>query len=179
MMLVIGKGHLARALHRQWPDSSLVGRPEYDFSLQSACDQLVADHPDPTVIINTLGCITNDIWQNLTVNLLAPVYITAKYMHLADCHIINISSASSWWPSHPDLDIMRFSYNMAKESLSQFGRHINRITIDKPSSATVSTIEPGKFQSPMSNFTGFDVDHIVSCVQLILEKKIHHLSCVK
>jgi len=44
--------------------------------------------------------------------------------------------------------IDQFSYKLAKESLSQFGRHINRIII------------AGQCQSRMSNFTGYDIKGI-------------------
>ena len=178
-MLIVGKGGLAQALQKRGTDSHLVGRPEFDFSTQHDCDRMVEQYPCPNIVINTLGCITNNIWTNLTVNLIAPVYITSRYLHLADCHIINISSASAWWPSFPDLALQQFSYKMAKESLSQFGRHINRITIDNDSKALVSTLEPGRFKTQMSDFRGRDIDDVVTWVEIVIDQRLQHLSCVK
>ena len=179
MMLIIGKGHLAQALQSKWPDACVVGRPEFDFAYQADCDRLVAQFPTPDVVINTLGCITDNIWHNLTVNFVAPAYITSCYAHNTQCHIINISSASAWWPSFPGMDLAQFSYKAAKESLSQFGRHMNRITIDDDSKALVSTVEPGRFQSPMSNWTGREISDIVDCVQLVIDRRLQHISLVK
>ena len=179
MMLIIGKGRLARALEVKWSRAVLVGRPEFDFARQDDCDSMVSQYPTPKIVINTLGCITDNIWQNITVNLLAPVYLTSCYVHLSGCHIINISSASAWWPSYPGMALQSFSYKMAKESLSQFGRHINRINVDDPSKALVSTIEPGRFKTPMSNFTGREVQDVVDCVELVIARRIQHISCVK
>lgn len=179
MMLIIGKGHLARALQVRWPDACLVGRPEYDFACQADCDRLVKQFPAPDVVINTLGCITDNVWHNLTVNFVAPAYITSCYVNHASCHIINISSASAWWPSFPGLDIEKFSYKAAKESLSQFGRHLNRMTIDTDDKALISTIEPGRFQSPMSNWSGRDISDVVDCVQLVIDRRLQQVSCVK
>ena len=93
--------------------------------------------------------------------------------------MINISSASAWWVSYPGLSTSRFAYNIAKESLSNFGKHTNRITVDDGSKGTLTTIEPGRFQSKMSHFQGQDVENIVDCVELAMTKKLQHISCVR
>jgi len=179
MTLIIGKGGLAQGLLQHWPDATLVGRPEFDFSTQQDCDRLVQLHPNPGLVINTLGCITDDVWQNLTVNLVAPAYLTTQYLDCQDCHVVNISSASAWWPSYPGLDPRRFSYNFAKESLSNWGRHINRITIDSPSKALVTTVEPGRFKTRMSGWTGQEVSAIVDSVVLAVERRLQQVSCIR
>lgn len=176
MKLVIGKGHLAKSLKEKWPDLQLVGRPEFDLSDQTGCDKLFDQYPNPSLLINTIGCISENVWQNFVVNFVAPAYLTTKYIQVPNCHIINISSSSAWWPSFPGLDFKNFSYKIAKESLSQFGRHINRIIVNDQNGVVVSTIEPGRFISPMSGYTGRDIEDIVSCVALVMEKRFHHLS---
>jgi len=100
MMLIIGKSTIGEALQRKWTDSLIVERPEYDFSCHSDCDRLVSDYPSPNVVINTLGCNGHDVWNNLVINFVAPVYLTTKYLSVTGCHIINISNASAWWPHH-------------------------------------------------------------------------------
>lgn len=180
MILITGKSTLASNLSSCLTGSVVVGRPEYDFSLRTDCDRLVADYPKPTVIINTFGAVTHDSWDSLTTNLVAPAYITNRYYEALDCgHIINISSASSWWSSYPGISKSKFWYGVSKLGLSEFGRQYNRMAIDDSKNVTISTVEPGKFQSTMSNFTGLDIENIVELVLFCIKTKCQHVSLVK
>ena len=85
MMLITGKSDLSTALVKRFSlkyTCVVAGRPEYDFSKQSDCDRLIELHPAPTILINTLGTISDDYWNNLTVNFVAPSYITLQYLSL-------------------------------------------------------------------------------------------------
>lgn len=183
MILLLGNSDLANALVQDLGslhDCIIAGRPEYDFSLQTDCDRILVDYAQPDIVINTMATISADWWQNLVVDFVAPCYLTLKYyQQLTHGHIINISSASAWWPSYPDLNFDRFTYNMGKESLSQFGKHLNRIVIDQEKSVTVSTIEPGLFQSRMSRHQGMDIGLIVDCVKHVIDHKAQHISLVR
>lgn len=179
MILILGKGSLGQALLSKITGSILVGRPEFDFANKQDCDKFIQVYPNPTHIINTIGVLDrNDIWNNLISNFVVPCYLSAWYVDNTRCHVINISSASAWWPSYPGLDFARFSYNLAKESLSNFGRHVNRITVDDNTKGLLTTIEPGVFKSKMSGFRGQEVDHIADCVQLAMDKKLQHISAI-
>lgn len=179
MILILGKGALAQAIGTRFNDAVLLGRPEFDFALKTDCDRLIQQYPAPDCLINTVGAMGEDLWQNLTVNFVSPCYIAMHYIDRTQCHVINISSASAWWVSYPGLSTTRFSYNIAKESLSNFGQHINRITINDSSKGSLTTIEPGRFQSKMSNWQGQDIENIVDCVALAMTKKLQHISCIK
>jgi len=178
MILILGKGTLAQTLHDTIPNSIMVGRPEFDFAFQDQCDLLIEKYPNPRCVINTVGVISDNTWINLVTNFVSPSYITMRYLENSPCHIINISSASAWWPSHPGLDFKRFSYNISKESLSNLGKHLNRIVIDDPNKQ-ITTVEPGKFISKMSHHQGQDIQDIVNCILMSIDNKIHHISLIK
>jgi hypothetical protein len=179
MILVLGKGQLAQSIKTRFEDAILVGRPEYDFARKLDCDRLFQQYPTPSYVINTVGTMGDDVWDNLMANFVSPCYIAAHYIDQTQCHVINISSASAWWVSYPGLSLERFSYNIAKESLSNFGKHMNRITIDDCTKGSLTTIEPGMFQSKMSNFRGQDIQNIVDCIELAMSKKLQHMARIK
>ena len=178
MILILGTGGLAQAIQKHFPDALLLGRPTYDFSKQADCDRLIDLYPDPKYLINTVGALTKDVWTNLTVNFTAPTYIATRYLSQSQCHIINIGSASAWWPSYPGLAMDRFSYNLAKESLNNFGQHVNRIYVN--SNRCLTTIEPGRFASKMSNYeTGLEIQDIVNCVKMAMDHRMQQISLIK
>ena len=180
MILITGKSTLANAIAQHLDNCTVVGRPDYDFTQQADCDQLINDFPNPNVLINTFGTTSGTSWQSMVTNFVAPVYLTEKYYNkLTNGHIINISSASAWWPSYPGITPNRFFYGISKLSLSEFGRQFNRSIIDDQKAVTVTTIEPGKFISPMSNYTGLEVDKIVDTIKAVIDSRYHHVSIVK
>lgn len=180
MILILGKSDLATEIQKNIPEAIIVGRSEYDFSTKEDCDQLVSKF-NPTVLINTVGCLTDDIWNNLLVNYVSTVYLTSKfYEKMTNGHIINIGSASSYWASYPGIDNQRLSYNIAKESLDNFNKHFNRKTVNDQKKVTISLIEPGRFPSKMNNYKdGIDIFKIANLVNLVLENKLTKVSMVK
>ena len=186
-ILIIGKSDLAKAIenkHARIPSPShecaTVGRPEYDFSKQEHCDRVLNDFPSPSVAINTLGTLTDNYWDSFVSNYVAPAYLTLKYYEqMSEGHIINISSASAWWPSYPGMHHSRFCYSVSKYTLSEFGKHFNRVTIDNDKNVTVTTIEPGAFKSKMSKQTGFDIGRVVDAIDIVMKTKSQHFSLIK
>jgi short-subunit dehydrogenase len=180
MILITGKSDLATAIANKLTDCIIVGRPEYDFSKKEDCDKLLRDFPKPDVVINTFGVITDDCWTSITVNYLSPLYITSQYYNLLNKgHIINISSASSWWPTYPGIEDERLYYGIAKRSLSEFGQQFNRAKVDDLTDVCVTTIEPGKFISKMSKNQGIDIDKVVSTIEYVILTRAHHVSLIK
>ena len=180
MVLLIGKSDLGRAIAARIGPCVTVGRPEYDFTTQADCDRLLKEHNSPDIVINTLGAISDNVWNNLVVNYVAPVYLTMGYLdQMQQGHIINVGSASSWWPAWPGLDMPRLSYNISKQSLALFNQHINRVHVDTKSDVTVSLFEPGKFKSRMSNNQGMEIDLIVDGIEHVIKSRSHHVSVVK
>jgi len=156
MILLLGTSDLAHAIQQQLSEPSIiVGRPTYDFSLQSDCDQAVQDH-NPTVVVNTVAVNEHhDAWQILTTNFVSSVYLTLAFYHkMQQGQIINISSTSTYWVSYPNISNQRLCYNISKEALSQFGRHFNRKIVDDNRPVTVSTVELGSFPSRFNGHQG-------------------------
>lgn len=181
MILILGKGTLATGLHNRLVNSTLVGRPEFDFMTKSDCDRLVEQYT-PTVLINTVAVNQqHDPWTILTTNYTSSVYLTLKfYQQMKSGQIINISSASALWPSFPGITDQRLCYNISKESLSIFGRHFNRKIIDKPGDVTVTTVELGKFPSKFNNFqSGMELAKAVSAVESAIACPVQQLTIVR
>lgn len=156
MILLLGKSDLAHAIQQQLSEPTIIiGRPEYDFSLQEDCD-LAVDNHDPTVVVNTVAVNEHsDPWQVLTTNFVSAAYLTlAFYNKMLHGQIINISSTSTYWVSYPGISTGRLCYNISKESLSQFGRHFNRKVVDDSRPVTVSTVELGSFPSRFNGHRG-------------------------
>jgi short-subunit dehydrogenase len=182
MILILGNGSLAQSLEKILSDTKIVGRPEYDFSKQQDCDKLVETY-SPDVIINTVGIITENYWETLNTNYVSSVYLTVKFYEKLDCvHIINISSASAFWPSYPGIDNKRFCYNISKEALTSFGRFMNRKIIDdKYKQITVTTIEPGSFSSKLNNFTTgrLTADRVAELIKHVISNPVEQVSLIK
>ena len=137
------------------PEAVVVGRPEYDFSSKEDCDRLIADYT-PTVVINTQGVFDSEnTWDILQTNYVGVVYLTLGfYNQMTQGQIINISSAAALWVSYPDINQSRLCYNISKEAVSNFGRHFNRAVVDQAKPVAISTIEIGKFNSRINNYSG-------------------------
>jgi short-subunit dehydrogenase len=181
MILILGKSTIAHAIAYRVSDCTVIGRPEYDFSSRYDCHRLVKDFT-PDVVINTfaLNPKVDDTWEHLTVNFTSVVYITDLfYNKLQDAHIINFSSARTYWSSYPDIADGDFYYNLSKTALSEFGKMYNR-KISNQSKNTVTTFEVGKFNSKMNSFSGgMTVERVVDTVKDIIEKRYTQIALLK
>ena len=180
MILILGKGTLGQALVADLPDSQAVGRPEYDFSKQKDCDRLV-DQYAPDILINTVGMMSDDIWEILITNYVSTVYISMSfYEKIKNLHIINVSSACRYWVSYPGIENQRLIYNVSKEAVSNFGMHMTRQTIDQ-SGFLISTIEPIQFPSKINNFAPgkISVHDVVEAIQSVISQRLTHCSLTK
>lgn len=182
MMLILGTGTLATALATHFPDSTIAGRPRFDFSQKQCCDELI-DYYMPSIVINTVAVgDQSDPWQILTTNFTSAVYLTLKfYEKMSQGQLINISSASALWPSYPGIDHSRLCYNISKESLSQFGRHLNRAVVDSPKPVTISTLEIGKFASRLNNYQdgGIPIERVVSSIADLIQHPRQQVTEIK
>jgi short-subunit dehydrogenase len=180
MILIIGKSDLAQALTTVLDDTVVVGRPDYDFTNKDDCDRLVNTYT-PDVIINTVGCINTDTWTALTTNYVGVAYLTLEfYERLSKAHIINISSTATYWVSYPNIPTDRFVYNLSKEALSEFGKHMNRKICDDNKNIIVTTIEPGKFNSKFNNYSGgMPITKVANMIKNVIDNPVTHLSVIK
>ena len=77
-ILIVGNSTLARAVKPLCfsHNVSIVGRQDYDLSLQADCDLLVKHHVHKTdCVVFTQGTLDNDIWNNVTVNYTSMIYL--------------------------------------------------------------------------------------------------------
>ena len=181
MILILGKSTIAKALDNALPNTVVVGKPEYDFSSRYECTRLVKDFT-PNVVINTfaLGPQVDDAWDQLTVNFTSIVYITALfYKKLQGAHIINFSSAGSYWTSYPGIEDSKFFYNLSKNCLSKFGKLYNRKIVDEARNI-VTTFEVGKFNSKMNNWSGgMTTDRVVDVVKDCIDKRYTQVAVIR
>jgi|TARA_R110000782_G_scaffold193919_1_gene283500 short-subunit dehydrogenase len=181
MILILGKSTIAQALTDTLPDCTIVGRPEYDFSSRYECHRLVKDFT-PDVVINTYAMSPNldDAWEHLTVNFISVVYITELfYNKLENAHIINFSSARTYWSSYPGITTGNFYYNLSKTALSEFGKLYNRKIADNVRN-TVTTFEVGKFNSKMNNFSGgMTIERVVDTVKDCIKQQYTQIALLR
>lgn len=180
MILILGHSDLAKAVQKLIP-ATVVGRPEYDFSLRNDCDRVIQDY-DPTVVINTHALNQQQsAWDILTVNYTSTVYLTLGfYEKMGPGQIINISSTSVYWCSYPGIDTGRLCYNISKESLSLFGKHFNRACVDHQDKSIISTIELGKFNSKFNNFGGgMTLEKAAQLVKNCIDNPVTSTSLIK
>lgn len=181
MILILGKSTISKALNKALPDSTVVGKPEYDFSSRYECARLVRSFT-PDVVINTyaINPKTDDAWEHLTVNFTSIVYITDLfYNKLQGAHIINFSSARTYWSSYPDIADGDFYYNLSKTALSEFGKLYNRKIVDNVRN-TVTTFEVGKFNSKMNNFSGgMTVERVVDTVKDCIQQRYTQIALLR
>lgn len=181
MILILGKGSLGSALHAHFDGSTLVGRPEFDLSTQHGCDSLLGSF-DPTIVINTVAVNeAHDPWEIFTTNFTSVVYLTLGfYEKMVTGQIINISSTSTLWTSHPDISTGRLCYNLSKDCVSQFGRHFNRKIVDAGTTVVLTTLEIGKFPSRFNGFQpGMDIDHVVDIIDGAVKRPVQQLTVIK
>lgn len=180
MILILGKGDLAQAIKNNLPSAICIGKPEFDFSQQQDCDQLIAAYM-PSVVINTVGANQySDLWNILTVNYTSAVYLTLGfYNKMSTGHIINVSSTSALWVSYPDIDSGRLVYNISKESLSTFGRHFNRKIVDDSKNVIVTTAEIGRFPSKFNNYQpGTDITKMATVITNLIEQPCQQITVI-
>jgi short-subunit dehydrogenase len=182
MILILGNSSLASFLEKILQNTKIVGRPDYDFSRQHDCDAVINTY-DPDVVINTVGVMSDDYWECLSTNYVSAVYLTLGFYEKLTCaHIINVSSASTFWPSYPGIDNKRLCYNISKESLTMFGKHMNRKIInDVEKQITLSTIEPGSFSSKFNNFSpgNTTIEKVALLIKQVIEHPVQQVSLIK
>lgn len=178
--IILGNSNLGAAIQSRCPEFEIIGRPEYDLASKHDCDRVVIDHT-PDIVINTVALNeSHDAWEILSTNYVSSVYLTLSWLKkMSRGHIINISSASSYWTSWPDISDGRLSYNISKEALSLFGKHVNRKIVDS-SDVIISTVELGSFSSKFNGYTGkMSLERAADIVCSCVHHPLTSISCIK
>ena len=173
-MAIIGEvGFLANALTNRFQDNYVVtnySKDQFDFRDNNAVDKLskkiyLSDH-----IICCSGVFNSPPWDMLTINALAPVSLLIKLTHLnCKSRIIITGSHSAMWTSWPDISLDRLCYNISKNWLQSA---ITGLAHSQQTQMLLTLLNISKFQSPVSNWTGKDINVVVDEFERILNNPV-------
>lgn len=176
---ILGGGALATAivdnLNEKF-DIDVFDRNRFDISSQEQCDAIASNLSQYDIVIITSGKFDNDLWGMWLVNTVGPAYLISKLDSMyRDKKIIAVTSYGSSWTSWPEIDLNRLVYNSSKSGLTTFLQGL----IHRDSSKNkISILEPSKFQSSMSNYTGADIDLVVNQIKTIIDDAMHIIKIV-
>lgn len=165
---LIGNGDLSQALEQRFGSQhsiSVFDKKFADISQQQDCQELVDAVKTFDCIIVTTGLYVGNAWELFTVNAVGPCYLLSQ---LIDCgftgHCVFVSSHGANWTSWPGADLQKLTYNCAKQTLSNYVKAVQHSGV----SGRYSLIEPSRFSSRMSEYTGQDIDNVVNAVEYIV-----------
>lgn len=171
---IIGSsGGLASALKNDLSTHSEViayGKDEYNLLNKNEVDILAKEISTKDVIICCTGVFKGiDSWDMYTINAVAPIYLIEQLTLLkSTAQFIMIGSHSSTWTSWPGATFIRTTYNNSKKTLQGM---IESIEHSSSSSMKLAILNPKKFNSKMSNYSGINIKEIVSIIKYIIEHK--------
>ena len=79
-ILVLGKSDLGYGLQKISPEHqiSIVGRPEFDFSMKEHCDEILRMPAYDVYVLTQALLHTQDLYDQMLVNLTNSVYLISK-----------------------------------------------------------------------------------------------------
>lgn len=163
-LLIVGRSTIAKELEKIYPESTVVGRAEYDLTVQGHCDKLVQDYMPRKVAI-THGVNHGDLWDMMQVNFTSAVYLIAKFYEKMDTgQIVIVGSATTSWQSWPGIDMDRMVYSTTKAGIREYCANLNRknLPADAEKNVSVQLYEPNSFFSPMSNYSTKTPAHVAA-----------------
>lgn len=166
---LIGNSDLAKAFSKTYSHYNYTWfvRPDYDITEKDDCDKLIKNLQHKDVVLITSGAINSDIWQSMLTNAVGPIYLVSELVKL-DCqpHVIVVGSLGAEWRSWPGINLERLIYNNSKHMLSNFVKDFYHSQLNN---CKLTVLEPGRFQSTMSDFTGAEIDNIVHMINYAIE----------
>ena len=172
MALIGSQGHLASSIHCYYQDShnmQVFGQEQYDIRDRNTVDQLSKQIANSDVIINCAGLLGPDAWDELLINTVAPIYLLSKLSELqCQSRFIQIGSHSAMWPSWPGIEISRLCYNVSKQCLQSA---ITGLSHSGKTNMLLTIINPSKFKSDMSNWSGHEVTAVIEYIDFAINSK--------
>jgi len=166
---IIGNSDLAHAYSDKYAENKYTWftRPNYDVTKKQDCDNIVSNLGHQDVVLITCGIVDSDIWNSILTNTIGPIYLTVKLSSL-ECqpHVIVVGSLGAEWRSWPGINLERLIYNNSKHMLSNFVKDFYHSQLNN---CKLTVLEPGRFQSTMSDFTGAEIDNIVHMINYAIE----------
>jgi len=173
-LCIIGDGDLGKALYSYFEkvyDVEIVSRTDCDFLIKNDILVLSKKISQKDIVICTVGTFNeNDTWNSYIVNSVAPSFLIKCMMNNNSLsHFIHIGSHGSTWNSWPGISIERVNYNNSKRSIHDF---ILSLSHSGLTDMKLSIIHPTKFQSKMSNYSGYDINDIIKSIEHVINSNV-------
>ena len=178
-MSILGGGALATAIVDNLADKfdiDVFDHDRFDISSKEQCDSIAINLSQYDIIIITSGKYDNDLWGMWLVNTIGPAYLISILDSMyVDKKIIAVTSHGASWTSWPDIDLNRLVYNSSKSGLTTF---LHGLIHRDSSKNKISILEPSRFQSGMSNYTGSDINLVANQIKTIVNDAMHIIKIV-
>jgi NAD(P)-dependent dehydrogenase (short-subunit alcohol dehydrogenase family) len=171
---IIGsQGDLAQALTTTLGQEHSVlcyGKDEFNFLDKNSIIALADRIHTADVIICCAGVFADyDSWDMFTINTIAPVFLLERLAtQKSNAHVIIVGSHSAMHTSWPGVTLTRLSYNVSKECLQSF---VFGLAQSDNTNLTLSLLNPSRFQSKISAYSGYPINYVVESVQTIINSK--------
>lgn len=170
---ILGKNsELALALQKKLVDHQVTAYDQQDCDLtkKENIKSIVEKTYQTDVIIICSGVYKKDCWDTYIVNLVGPAYFLEQLAtYKSTAHVIVIGSHSQMWTSWPGIDLHRLSYNTSKNALQNY---VSGIEQSNQSTLRLTMFNPTRFQSTMSDHTGYSIDIIVEAIESIIKLSV-------
>ena len=169
MALIGSRGQLASTIQKYYLDSYKIqtfGQEQYDIRNKNTVDQLAKQIVDADVIINCAGLLDQNVWDELLVNAVAPIYLLSKLSELqCRSRFIQIGSHSAMWTSWPGIAIDRLCYNVSKNCVQSA---VTGLSHSGKTDMLLTIINTSKFKSSMSNWEGNNIDVVIEYINFVV-----------
>jgi hypothetical protein len=168
---IIGEnGDLAQALTSALKPDHLVlcyGKDDFNFLNKQQVSQLADTIHYSDIIICCPGVVDADMWDMVTINSVAPIYLLEKLLHhKSTSHFIMIGSHGAMWTSWPGIKLNRLTYNISKGAIQSFITGLDQSNITK---MPLSIVNLSKYKSKNSDYTGYPIELMVQSIVDIIE----------
>ena len=169
MALIGSQGHLVSYVKKYYQDSYNIqafGQHQYDIRNKNVVDHLAEQIVGADVIINCAGLFDQNVWDELLVNAVAPIYLLSKLTELqCQSKFIQIGSHSAMWTSWPGIDIDRLCYNVSKNCMQSA---VTGLSHSGKTNMLLTIINPSKFKSNMSNWEGHNINTVIEYIDFVI-----------
>lgn len=173
-LAIIGSnGGLAQAISKKFQNqyqTQCFGKDQYNFTNQQDIDSLAKDICNFDIVINCAGVFEKNSWETLLINTVAPARLIEQMTKLkSNSHLILVGSHAGTWTSWPGIDLKRLWYNISKQTLESITLGCEH---SHSTNLKFTLINFSKFQTTMSNFSGYNMVLILDTIKYIIESPL-------
>lgn len=172
MVTIVGGGVLGGALNRKLQNFFAVDwikRPDIDLEDISRCGEYADILKTSNTVIFVAGTADQDSTKTFNVNAIAPIkIIESLHQQGWQGHVIVTGSSGATWTSWPGADLTRLAYNNSKRLLREWCFGYNQ---SQSRNIYITVIDPCRFESPMSDWTGYSADTVAEVYVDLLTNK--------